>query len=331
MFSIVIPVFNEEDNLLTLYDRLITTSSSWDLPFEVILVDDGSTDKTLMGLKELHSRDPRFKYISFSRNFGHQTAVSAGLHKVSGEVVAVMDADLQDPPEELFRFLDKWREGYQVIYGIRKKRKENIFKRTAYYLFYRLLAWCSSIEIPLDSGDFCVMDRSIVDCLNAMPERNRFVRGLRSWVGYKQIGIPYERHRRFAGDVKYTLQKLMRLAFDGIINFSYRPLQITGAFGLLVCFLSFSGIVLYLVCRALNLKVFGLAPQDVPGFTTLILAILFIGGVQLLTLGIFGEYLGRIFDEVKQRPLYIVREQEGFENQEKFYKNLIRFPSDLGT
>lgn len=328
MLSIVIPVFNEEDNLLILYDRLVSASSTWGLPFEVILVDDGSTDKTLSGLKELHSKDGRFKYISFSRNFGHQTAVSAGLHNISGDVVAVMDADLQDPPEELFRFLDKWREGYQVIYGIRRKRKENIFKRSAYYLFYRLLAWCSSIEIPLDSGDFCVMDRTIVDCLNAMPERNRFVRGLRSWVGYKQIGIPYERQRRFAGDVKYTFKKLMRLAFDGIINFSYRPLQITGAFGLLVCVLSFLGIVIYLVSRALNIKILGLAPQDVPGFTTLILAILFIGGVQLFTLGIFGEYLGRIFDEVKQRPLYIVREQEGFEVQTK-YINAISLRSDF--
>ncbi|HBE21830.1 MAG TPA: glycosyltransferase [Cyanobacteria bacterium UBA11367] len=313
MLSIVIPVFNEQDNVSKLYERLVAASPSWDSPFEVILVDDGSTDRTLSLLRELHKKDSRFKFISFSRNFGHQTAVSAGLRYVSGDVVAVMDADLQDPPEELHRFLDKWHEGYQVVYGIRTKRKENIFKRSAYYLFYRLLAWCSSIEIPLDSGDFCVMDRTIVDCLNSMPERNRFVRGLRSWIGYRQIGIPYERDKRLAGDVKYTFRKLLRLALDGIINFSYRPLQLTGTFGLLVCFLSFSGIVFYLVHRVLNRKIFGLAPQDVPGFTTLILAILFIGGVQLFTLGVLGEYLGRIFDEVKQRPLYIVKDQEGFE------------------
>lgn len=313
MLSIVIPVFNEEENLPKLYERLVAVSPTWNFPFEAILVDDGSTDRTLSVLRELHNQDSRFKFISFSRNFGHQTAVSAGLRYASGDVVSVMDADLQDPPEELHRFLDQWRQGYQVVYGVRTKRKENIFKRSGYYLFYRLLAWCSSIDIPLDSGDFCVMDRTIVDYLNAMPERNRFVRGLRSWIGYRQIGIPYERDKRLAGDVKYTFRKLLRLALDGIINFSYRPLQLTGAFGLFVCLLSFSGIVFYLIHRMLNRKIFGLAPQDVPGFTTLILAILFIGGVQLFTLGVFGEYLGRIFDEVKQRPLYIVKDQEGFE------------------
>lgn len=325
MLSIIIPVFNEEATISTLHQRIVEASHMWGLPFEVILVDDGSTDRTLFLLRELHQNDPRFKYTSFSRNFGHQTAVSAGLHYATGDVVAVIDADLQDPPEELYRFIDKWREGYQVIYGIRTQRKENIFKRFAYYLFYRVLSWCSSIEIPLDSGDFCVMDRTVVDWLNAMPERNRFVRGLRSWIGYQQIGIPYERHRRFAGEVKYTMRKLFRLAFDGIINFSYRPLQLTGIFGLLVCFLSFFGIVFYLVHRILNREIFGLAPQDVPGFTTLILAILFLGGVQLFTLGIFGEYLGRIFDEVKQRPLYIVKEEDGFSSP-NLTRSVIRLP-----
>lgn len=332
MLSIVIPVFNEEENITNLYERLIGASANWDLPFEVILVDDGSKDNTLNMLRNLHKKDYRFKFISFSRNFGHQTAVSAGLRYISGDVVAIIDADLQDPPEELYKFLDKWREGYQVVYGIRTKRKENFFKKTAYYIFYRILAWCSSIEIPLDSGDFCVMDRTIVDCLNSMPERNRFVRGLRSWIGYQQIGIPYERERRFAGDVKYTFRKLLRLALDGVVNFSYRPLQLTGAFGLVVCLLSFLGIVFYLIYRILDRKIFGLAPQDVPGFTTLILAILFIGGVQLFTLGVFGEYLGRIFDEVKQRPLYILKDQEGFENTNELKNSTIikpRLPDTL--
>lgn len=314
MLSIVIPVFNEQETIPALYERLVSSSPSWGMPFEVILVDDGSVDKTLSLLRDLHSQDPRFKLISFSRNFGHQTAVSAGLRYTTGNVVAVMDADLQDPPEELNRFLDHWRQGYHVIYGVRTKRKENIFKRSAYFLFYRLLAWCSSIDIPLDSGDFCVMDRAIVDWLNTMPERNRFVRGLRSWIGYRQIGIPYERHQRLAGEVKYTFKKLLRLAFDGIINFSYRPLQISGTFGLIVCLASFLGILFILLHRILGFDVFGYSPQDVPGYTSLILAILFIGGVQLLTMGLFGEYLGRVFDEVKQRPLYIVKEQEGFQN-----------------
>jgi polyisoprenyl-phosphate glycosyltransferase len=329
LLSIVIPVFNEEDNILKLYERLVRASGTWNLAFEVILVDDGSTDKTLSLLRSLHQKDARFKHISFSRNFGHQTAVSAGLRYTRGNVIAVMDADLQDPPEELHRFLDKWREGYQVIYGVRTKRKENIFKRSAYHLFYRILAWCSSIDIPLDSGDFCVMDREIVDWLNAMPERNRFVRGLRSWIGYRQIGITYERHKRLAGEVKYTFKKLMRLAFDGIINFSYRPLQVSGTFGLIVCFSSFAGIIFFALHRILGFKIFGYSPQDVPGFTSLILAILFIGGVQLLTMGLFGEYLGRIFDEVKQRPLYIVKEQAGFEAREGAYSAVTLLPGDL--
>ncbi len=329
LLSIVIPVFNEEENIFQLYERLIHAAPSWDLSFEVILVDDGSSDKTLALLRQLHQQDSRFKYISFSRNFGHQTAVSAGLRYTKGNVIAVMDADLQDPPEELYRFLNKWEEGYQVIYGIRTKRKENIFKRSAYHIFYRILAWCSSIDIPLDSGDFCVMDRAVVDWLNSMPERNRFVRGLRSWIGYRQIGIPYERHMRLAGEVKYTFQKLLRLAFDGIINFSYRPLQISGTFGLLVCILSFIGIIFVVLHRILDFKIFGYSPQDIPGFTSLVLAILFIGGVQLLTMGLFGEYLGRIFDEVKQRPLYIVKEQEGFEVREGSYTMATLLPGDL--
>jgi polyisoprenyl-phosphate glycosyltransferase len=328
LLSIVIPVFNEEENILQLYKRLVNAAPSWDLAFEVILVDDGSSDQTLFLLRQLHQQDSRFKYISFSRNFGHQTAVSAGLRYTKGNVIAVMDADLQDPPEELYRFLHKWEEGYQVIYGIRTKRKENIFKRSAYHVFYRILAWCSSIDIPLDSGDFCVMDRVVVDWLNSLPERNRFVRGLRSWIGYRQIGIPYERQMRLAGEVKYTFQKLLRLAFDGIINFSYRPLQISGTFGLLVCFLSFIGIIFVIVHRILGFKIFGYSPQDVPGFTSLVLAVLFIGGVQLLTMGLFGEYLGRIFDEVKQRPLYIVKEQEGFKVHEGYHTATL-LPGDL--
>jgi dolichol-phosphate mannosyltransferase len=311
MLSIVIPIFNEESNIPRLYERILRASKSWNEEFEIILVDDGSIDNSLLLLRNLQKSDSRFKYISFSRNFGHQIAVSAGLQSSSGKAVAVMDADLQDPPEELHRFLDKWREGYQVVYGIRTKRKENIFKRSAYYVFYRILVWCSSVHIPLDSGDFCLMDRAVVDLLNAMPERNRFVRGLRAWIGYRQIGIPYEREKRFAGDVKYTFRKLLGLALDGIINFSYLPLQMAGIVGLLTCLASFLGIVFCIVHEIVDREIFGLAPQDVSGVTILIFAILFIGGVQLFTLRVFGEYLGRIFDEVKQRPLFIIKEKGG--------------------
>ncbi|MFQ4145618.1 glycosyltransferase family 2 protein [Chlorogloeopsis sp. ULAP02] len=314
MISVVIPAFNEAENIPNLYRRIISAAQDWQMPFEVIMVDDGSKDKTLELLQKLHAKDSRFKYISFSRNFGHQTAVSAGLVYAQGDVVAILDADLQDPPEEIHRFLEKWRQGYQVIYGIRTNRKENFFKKSAYYLFYRILAWCSSIEIPLDSGDFCIMDRTVVSWLNAMPERNRFIRGLRSWIGYRQIGVPYERQARFAGEVKYTFRKLMRLALDGIINFSYRPLQIAGTFGFFVAIISFLGIIFFFLHRILNFKIFGYSPQDVPGFTSVILSLLFIGGVQLFTMGLFGEYIGRIFDEVKQRPLYIIKDQRGFDN-----------------
>lgn len=309
LLSVIIPAFNEEDTLPTLQERLLAASAAWGMPFEVILIDDGSTDDTLRLLRDLHARDSRFKYLSFSRNFGHQTAISAGLRYAAGDVVAILDADLQDPPEVLPRFLDKWRDGYQVIYGVRRKRKEHVLKRGAYFVFYRLLAWMSSIDIPLDAGDFCVMDRVIVDHLNNLPERNRFVRGLRSWIGYRQIGVPYERHARFAGEVKYTFRKLIRLALDGIINFSYRPLEVVGAFGFLVAIFSFLSIIFFLLHRILDFKIFGYSPQDVPGFTSMILAVLFIGGVQLFTLGLFGEYIGRIFDEIKQRPHYIIQEQ----------------------
>ncbi len=314
MISIVIPVFNEEETLPKLSERLVSASSAWNDTFEVILVDDGSSDRTPEMLKELCTRDPRFKYLTFSRNFGHQTAVTAGLNQVTGDVVAVMDADLQDPPEVLPRFLEKWREGYDVVYAIRKKRKEGPFKRFAYWAFYRILDYLSSIKIPLDSGDFCVMDRRVVDLLNALPERNRFVRGLRSWLGFRQIGVEYERDARYAGEVKYTLRKLLQLAFDGIVSFTYRPLQMIGAAGLIISLLSFLGFVVFFFLHVFDVRVLGHSPRESPGQTTLTLAVLLLGGVQLISLGVIGEYLGRIFDEVKQRPQYIVKDSQGIAN-----------------
>ncbi len=311
MISIVIPVFNEQETLPKLSERLVSASAAWGDTFEVILVDDGSSDKTPQMLRELCQRDPRFKSLSFSRNFGHQTAVTAGLNQVTGDVVAVMDADLQDPPEVLPRFLEKWREGYDVVYAIRKKRKEGPFKRLAYWAFYRILDYLSSIKIPLDSGDFCVMDRRVVDLLNALPERNRFVRGLRSWLGFRQIGVEYERDARYAGEVKYTLRKLLQLAFDGIVSFTYRPLQMIGAAGLVISLLSFLGFIGFFFLSAFDVKILGHSPREAPGATTLTLAVLLLGGVQLISLGVIGEYLGRIFDEVKQRPQYIVKDSTG--------------------
>jgi dolichol-phosphate mannosyltransferase len=312
MISVVIPVFNEQENLHKLVSRLEAASKDWGDSIEVIFVDDGSRDQTLPLLEQINHSHPNFKYVSLSRNFGHQTAVTAGLDHVSGDVVAIMDADLQDPPEVLPRFLEKWREGYEVVYAVRTQRKENFLKRGCYWLFYRTLKLFSSIDIPLDSGDFCVMDRRVVDLINSLPERNRFVRGLRSWVGFKQIGVPYERDARSAGEVKYTVRKLVRLALDGLISFTHRPLQLIGIVGFLLATLAFSGLGVYLFLSIFNIPIFGHSPRDVPGFTTLILTLLLLGGVQLLSLGIMGEYIARIFDEVKNRPIYVVKHRRGF-------------------
>ena len=224
MISVVVPVLNEMETIPTLYDRVARAAVTWGETWELVFVDDGSTDQTYTILQDLSQRDPRVKAVSFSRNFGHQAAVSAGLRYARGDAVAIIDADLQDPPEEILRFVAKWREGYQVVYGIRSKRKEGLLKRMAYFAFYRLLARLSPIDIPVDSGDFCLLDRVVVDALNAMPERNRFVRGLRSWLGFRQIGVVYERQARISGEIKYSFRMLLNLATDGILNFSIRML-----------------------------------------------------------------------------------------------------------
>jgi dolichol-phosphate mannosyltransferase len=307
MISLVIPVHNEQEILPILYERIKTASEDWHDQYEVIFVDDGSQDSSLEIIKDLNSRDNCIKAISFSRNFGHQTAVSAGLQYTTGDVVIVMDGDLQDPPEQIIDFLEKWKQGYEVVYAIRKKRKEMWYKKIAYYSFYRLLNWMSSIKIPLDTGDFCLMDRIIVDHLNSLPERNRFVRGLRAWLGYKQIGIPYERSARLAGEAKYTFKKLLRLAFDGLINFSYRPLQIFTSLGTIVSLVSLLGGAYYLLQWFINPAL----REELPGYTSVIIAVLFLGGVQLISIGVLGEYIGRIFDEVKGRPLFIVSQKIG--------------------
>lgn len=315
MISIIVPALNEEQTLQVLYDRVISSSKIWKDSWELIIVDDGSSDRTSEILVKLHEKDDRVRFISFSRNFGHQIAVTAGLQYAAGDAIIVMDADLQDPPEQIERLLTKWREGFHVVYAVRTKRKEIWFKRLAYFCFYRLIAWISTTKIPLDSGDFCLMDRVVVDCLNKMPERNRFVRGLRAWVGYSQIGIPIERNARFAGEVKYTFRKLLKLAFDGLINFSYRPLQTFTTFGTIVAGFSFLGILWNLIVYFFQIEINGLKVKDLPGYTSIILIVLFLGGVQLIGIGVLGEYIGRIFDEVKQRPQYIVKKEMGFNRQ----------------
>lgn len=320
MISIVIPVFNEAQLIPTLYDRLEAAAQTWGDVSEVIVVDDGSTDRSKEMLMELSAKNPRWKVLSFARNFGHQKAIAAGIHYTSGEVVAVMDADLQDPPEELKRFLDKWREGYQVVYAIRTRRKENIFKRMAYAAFYRLLNHIASIDIPLDSGDFCVMDRSIVNVMRALPERTRFVRGLRTWAGFKQTGIKYERHERYAGEAKYTLTSLFKLAFDGIVSFSSLPLKLASWLGVCFCVASFLFIALVLFWRTTGVLIFGMRPSNALGWTSLVSLILFVSGLQMLLIGIIGEYLARVFDEVKGREPWVIADASGFTGPVQFQK-----------
>ncbi|PSQ96397.1 MAG: glycosyltransferase [Bacteroidetes bacterium SW_9_63_38] len=313
LVSVVIPCFNEAEVLEELYQRLSQAAEGWAEALEVVLVDDGSTDATWQKMRALHQRDHRWRIVRFSRNFGHQTAVSAGLQYATGDAVIVMDADLQDPPEELHRFISKWHEGYEVAYAIRKQRKESLLKRVAYKGFYRLLSKLSSHDIPLDSGDFCLMDRTVVDLINQMPEKNRFVRGLRAWAGFRQTGVEYERQERTGGEPKYTFPKLMKLAIDGIFSFSATPLRLATFLGLLVSAVAFLGIGFTLAQRLFPdwFAQFGLSP--VPGYATIVVSILFIGGVQLVCIGLVGEYVGRIYDETKRRPAWIVQAERGWE------------------
>jgi glycosyltransferase involved in cell wall biosynthesis len=298
--SIVVPAYNEIENLPVLYERLTGTLDPLGLNYELIIVNDGSRDETLAVMERLAAADPRVVAIDLARNFGHQVAISAGMDHTRGRAVVIMDADLQDPPEVLPDFIAKWREGYEVVYAIREKRKENLLKRSAYSFFYRLLKRIAHIDIPLDAGDFCIMDRRVVDLLNGMPERNRFVRGIRSWVGFQQTGLAYERHARHAGKPKYTVSRLIYLALDGLVSFSYLPLRMISVVGLTVSVVS----ILLAIFYTIQKLTVGLNP---PGFATTVVAIFFLAGIQLITIGVIGEYVGRIFEEVKRRPLYVVR------------------------
>jgi glycosyltransferase involved in cell wall biosynthesis len=300
VLSIVIPVFNEAENIDTLHSRLTSVLQDMRLEYEIVYVDDGSQDQSPALLNRLADRDSRVVVVELARNFGHQVAISAGLEHSGGRAVCIMDADLQDPPEVLPMFLEKWREGAEVVYAIRTQRKEWWGKRLAYAGFYRLLQRVANIKIPLDAGDFCIMDRCVVDQLVQMPERNRFVRGIRSWIGFRQVGVQYERHSRHAGRPKYTFRKLIYLALDGLVSFSHMPLRIITLLGIAVSLLSFT-VALFYVVKKLALGV------GIPGFTTLVVSIFFLAGIQLMTIGVIGEYIGRISDEVKCRPLYVAR------------------------
>jgi glycosyltransferase involved in cell wall biosynthesis len=301
--SVVIPIYNEEAVLPELYRRLtqVLSQNPLRLTYEIVFVNDGSIDGCRPILGKLHADDPAVKVVNLSRNFGHQAALTAGIDFARGDVVVCMDGDLQDPPEVIPSLLEKWREGYEVVYAVRKARKEGMVKRACYAAFYRLLGRLSQVSIPPDAGDFALMDRRVVDCLKTMPERSRFLRGLRAWVGFRQTGVEYERNRRFAGAPKYTWAKLVRLALNGLLSFSATPLRIATGVGTALSLCS-----LFSILVVLYFKLF--TDKAIPGWAATVIPILLLGGIQLLSIGILGEYVAQIFDEVKRRPIYLVSE-----------------------
>lgn len=309
ILGMIIPCYNEADVLPLLFKELDVFSKTMpeNVNIKFLLVDDGSGDKSYDIIAQQCNKDKRYACLKFSRNFGHQTAVSAGLDYIEGDVVAIIDADLQDPPHVIKDMLEKWQAGYDVVYGIRKNRKESLLLRSAYSVFYRLLKRIANVDIPLDAGDFSIMDRKVVDKINSMPEHNRFIRGLRGWVGFKQTGLEYERMPRAAGTPKYNVKKLFRLAFDGIVTLSSFPLKIASWIGAVSALFG----VIYGIYALIDSLLFGRPPS---GWPSLAMLIIFFGGVQLMVLGIIGEYIGRIFDETKHRPLYISDETAGWLN-----------------
>jgi dolichol-phosphate mannosyltransferase len=306
ILSVVLPCYNERENLATLHQRLAPVLEKVSAGrFEVIFADDGSSDGSGEILDALNARDARFKVLHFSRNFGHQAALSAGLDACSGAAVVLMDCDLQDPPEVIEQFVERWQAGTEVVYGVRRKRKEGLFKRAGYAAFYRSMRLVAQIDVPLDAGDFCLMDRRVVEALKRLPESHRFLRGLRSWVGFRQAGVEYERQGRHAGEPKYTLGKLIRLAVSGYVGFSTIPLRIASWLGLVVAFVGFLVAVWAVVTRILDIP----SPR---GWASTIAVMMFLGGIQLLVLGVMGEYLGRVYDEARRRPSYVVARAVGF-------------------
>jgi dolichol-phosphate mannosyltransferase len=303
VFSVVVPMYNEEESLPVLYERIVkvmdTTGEAW----EFVLVDDGSSDRTAAVMRELAEADERVRPVIFSRNFGQQSAVKAGLDYARGQAVVVIDADLQDPPEVILQLIEKWREGYEVVYAQRTVREgETFFKRLTARLFYRLINRITDINLPLDTGFFRLLDRRVVDEINKLTEHHRFFRGISIWVGYKQTAVPYRREARYAGETKYPLRKMMKLAMTAITGFSYFPLQVATYLG----FIS-SGISILFIPVVIIMRLMG--NQEFLGQASTLISVLFLGGVQLIFLGILGEYIGRIYDEVRNRPLYIVREE----------------------
>ena len=309
--SIIVPCYNEEAVLPKLFTRMSAVAADWGTDYEIICVDDGSRDRTWELLQAQNQKDPRWRGLSFARNFGHQTAVSAGLYHATGDAAVIIDADLQDPPEEIARMLAKWREGHDVVFAVRKKRMDPFIKRTLAWGFYRLLAKMTPFPIPTEAGDFCLLDRKVMAVINSLPERSRYLRGLRTWCGFKQTALEFERGERAAGVPQYTFKKSFKLAMDGLFSFSAMPLRLATYLGLWVSGFAFAGVVFTFLQKifAEQFAKIGLAPG--PGFPTVVISILFLGGVQLICLGILGEYIARIYEEVKGRPLWIIRDRAG--------------------
>ena len=309
IFSIIAPVYNEEEVLPELYRRISAVMDGVGEAWELVLVDDGSKDRSAEVIAHLHAQDPRVKGIGFSRNFGFQEAVTAGLDHALGAAVILTDADLQDPPEVIPEMIAKWREGYDVVYGVRAEREgETWFKKVTAMIFYRLIHRITSVQIPLDTGDFRLMDRRVVQAITHMRERNRFLRGMVPWVGFRQVGVSYKRDARFAGQSKFsTLRPMLKFALNAITSFSYLPLHLATYLGFAIALISAIAIIIVIPLRLFT------PSEALLGQATTLVAVLFLGGVQLISLGIIGEYLGRIYDEVKGRPLYLVAKRWGYE------------------
>ena len=320
--SVIVPLCNAQQSLPTMHLRLSSTLCRMAIPYEVIYIDDGSTDDTASIIRDLYEQDSSVKAIFLSRNFGHQAALCAGLEAASGRAVITIDGDLQDPPELIPKMIDKWHEGYQVVYARRRRRPDHPLKRTACFLFYRTLCQLSDLAIPLDTGDYALMDRQAVNQLNAMPERTRFIRGLRSWVGFKQTHVEYDRDRCYEGKSKYSVQQLARLGLDGVFAFSQVPLKGIAVLGVLVMLLATGSLVL--TASGLGQRV-----TEHTGLLWLGSCLALLGGVQLTSMGVIGAYLGRIHDEVRARPLYVTQERLGFQRLPRPVPNVLEFlPSE---
>lgn len=301
-FSVIAPIFNESGSLMEFYRRTRSVLESTGDTWEMILVDDGSQDGSTEIIRQIASEDEHVRPVIFARNFGHQIAVTAGLDYSRGQAVTIIDSDLQDPPEVILDLIAKWREGFEVVFAVRAEREgETAFKLWTASIFYRLIYKITDVKIPMDTGDFRLMDRRVVNVMNRMREHHRFLRGMSAWVGFKQVGVPYKRMARFAGSTKYPFRKMLKLALTAITGFSYLPLQVATFLGFIAAGLSLVAAVVVIIMRAITGAAF-------LGQASTLIAVLFLGGVQLISLGILGEYIGRIYDEVKGRPLYIVRE-----------------------